>query len=90
MLEAAGYGSIEFGDKRSDKLLKIKLNLEDKDDCNKVYKHDHSLTNGIIRGQICASGVKFRDLQQDTCGGDSGNFFHRSQWKIFGDPLIYF
>jgi secreted trypsin-like serine protease len=71
-LEAAGYGSIDFGDKRSDKLLKIGLKLVNATECNKNFKADDSLKNGINEGQICAQGKMTKQGESDTCSGDSG------------------
>jgi hypothetical protein len=66
-IEAAGYGSIDFGDRRSDKLLKIGLNLLEKDECNKHFKTDESLKDGINEGQICAQGRVTEHGESDTC-----------------------
>jgi hypothetical protein len=73
-LEAAGYGAIDFGDRKTYKLLKLQLNIIEPNECNGFYKKDNSLTNGIIRGQICAKGVPFQGLETDTCTADSGLF----------------
>jgi hypothetical protein len=67
LIESAGYGSIYFGDKRSDKLLKIGLNLVEKDECNKHFKADESLKDGINEGQICAKGWETDKGESDTC-----------------------
>ncbi len=73
-IEAAGYGAIDFGDRKSNKLLKLQLKIVKYRDCNGFYKKDNSLTNGITRGQICAKGVPFENMETDTCTSDSGQF----------------
>jgi hypothetical protein len=63
---AAGYGAIGFGDKRSDKLLKIDLRIVKKPECAEAYKQDTSLTRGIQDHQICATSTTVGEEEMDT------------------------
>ncbi|KAI5747039.1 hypothetical protein M8J77_010447 [Diaphorina citri] len=68
---ATGWGTVGFGDRSSDVLLKVGLNFIDSQKCASLYRSEQSssLHKGIVDSQLCAG-----ELQggYDTCLGDSG------------------
>ncbi|CAH1723407.1 unnamed protein product [Aphis gossypii] len=69
---ATGWGSIEYGDRSSDHLLKVDLDLIDNRRCNKLYEAEsktRTLSRGIIDSMLCAGDLAGG---HDTCLGDSG------------------
>ncbi|XP_026807478.1 serine protease Hayan-like [Rhopalosiphum maidis] len=69
---ATGWGSIEYGDRSSDHLLKVDLDLIDNRQCNKLYEAEsktRTLSRGIIDSMLCAGDLAGG---HDTCLGDSG------------------
>lgn len=90
VIEAAGYGTIGFGDKRSDRLLKIGLDLIEPDECNKNFNAGDGLKEGITSGQICAKGWTNDDKESDTCTGDSGGPIQINDNTIIRNDRRYF
>ncbi|KAL4121868.1 hypothetical protein QTP88_014291 [Uroleucon formosanum] len=69
---ATGWGSIEYGDRSSDHLLKVDLNLINNRQCGKLYEAEsktRTLNRGIIDSMLCAGDLAGG---HDTCLGDSG------------------
>lgn len=69
---ASGWGNTEYKGSRSERLMKVKLDLYSATECNATYTipYLHQLPIGIAdASQICAGS---RSEQKDTCQGDSG------------------
>ncbi|XP_029342707.1 serine protease Hayan isoform X2 [Acyrthosiphon pisum] len=69
---ATGWGSIEYGERSSDHLLKVDLNLINNQQCGKLYEGEsktRTLNRGIIDSMLCAGDLAGG---HDTCLGDSG------------------
>lgn len=69
---ATGWGSINYGDRSSDHLLKVDLDLINNRQCGKLYEAEsktRTLNRGIIDSMLCAGDLAGG---HDTCLGDSG------------------
>ncbi|KAJ8923479.1 hypothetical protein NQ315_010057, partial [Exocentrus adspersus] len=66
---ATGWGKTDFAAENSDKLMKVTLNIYNRDRCQKTYQNDKNLPRGIVSSMLCVG-----ELQggKDTCQGDSG------------------
>ncbi|XP_053673813.1 uncharacterized protein LOC128724074 [Anopheles nili] len=66
-MEATGWGATGFGESSTPILLKVSLSLVKKADCDKHYRADRGLRQGLQDYHLCAG-----DIKMDTCPGDSG------------------
>ena len=58
------YFRIFTGEITSDDLLKVRLDIIDNDQCNKLYGADSKLRNGITDTMLCAGVLSGK---KDTC-----------------------
>uniref|UniRef100_A0A182F4Q7 Uncharacterized protein n=1 Tax=Anopheles albimanus TaxID=7167 RepID=A0A182F4Q7_ANOAL len=65
--ETAGFGATSFGGSTIPNLLKARLHVTDRNECEKRFHNTRGLADGITKDQLCASNA-----QSDTCQGDSG------------------
>ncbi|KAF2905062.1 hypothetical protein ILUMI_01116 [Ignelater luminosus] len=75
--EAIGWGKTSYTGSTSNDLLKVELEIYDKEICMKSYKNipKRNLPNGILdETQVCAGGRLGES--KDTCQGDSGGPLH--------------
>ncbi|KAJ8942836.1 hypothetical protein NQ318_022851 [Aromia moschata] len=68
---ASGWGHTFQGGPDSKHLLKVTLDFVSFDDCNKYYKDESFLKNGISNNTIICAG-SLTNVEKDTCQGDSG------------------
>ncbi|CAH0396141.1 unnamed protein product, partial [Bemisia tabaci] len=70
---ATGWGTTDYGGKRSDALLKVGLSVINNTLCNRLYDKERrtagSLERGISESMLCAGKL---EGGKDTCLGDSG------------------
>lgn len=66
---AMGWGSTSFGGMTSSKLLHGFLSVINKNECNKHYKDEPEIPEGLISSQLCAWD---ENGERDTCQNDSG------------------
>ncbi|RWS25653.1 Clotting factor B-like protein, partial [Leptotrombidium deliense] len=83
-----GYGSTEFGGKRSEVLLAADLNVVSNESCNKSYSvlESKTISRGITKQMMCAGS---EDGKNDACQSDSGSplvFYdtQKQRWYIVG------
>ncbi|CAO1429412.1 unnamed protein product [Diamesa hyperborea] len=69
--EAAGYGQTGYNENKSNKLIKVRLEHLDQNDCKDYYHNfdNQMLGRGIVEEQFCAKGVYYGGPEMDTCGG---------------------
>ncbi|CAH1969972.1 unnamed protein product [Acanthoscelides obtectus] len=61
---ATGWGRIDYAGETSDRLLEVNLNIYDNSLCQKAYRNNNGLANGITSTMICAGELKGG---KDTC-----------------------
>ncbi|KXJ82932.1 hypothetical protein RP20_CCG010586 [Aedes albopictus] len=66
---ATGYGKLAYEADFSNELMKVALQIYDKERCNKNYAGIKELREGMKDGQLCAGDTRGG---YDTCKGDSG------------------
>ena len=66
--QAAGYGQTGYNENKSNKLIKVNLNLVDQNECKDYYHNfdDQKLGRGIVEEQICTKGSVVGGLEMDT------------------------
>ncbi|GLV36695.1 Serine Protease Immune Response Integrator [Carabus blaptoides fortunei] len=69
---ATGWGLLEFSGERSEKLMKVELDLYTNEECSEYYKDkvgSRKLPEGITGTMICSGG---KTEAKSTCQGDAG------------------
>ena len=66
-LEVAVYGQTGLSGDKSNKLLKLSLQLVEQTECENLYNNldGHTLERGIDEGQFCAKGVHSDRIKKD-------------------------
>ncbi|XP_062552764.1 serine protease snake-like [Armigeres subalbatus] len=66
---ATGYGATENGGHNSPVLMKVRLNVMDREKCENRFEWNRKFSDGIKEEQLC---VGSQEGGKDTCNGDSG------------------